>query len=102
MPYGATCGACRCFVFLLIILALIFMYGTMYKYSEVDPRNNEPIWSDLWIAYLLIAGLLTIYLILDCAFDYRSFVFDPNFTHWSVKLVMIRHFNYWIYWETNM
>ena len=43
------------------------------------------IYSDLWLGYLLLAMFLSIGLILDCAFDSRQFVFDPNFTHWAVK-----------------
>eukprot|EP01083_Nonionella_stella_P066318 174535_1 len=36
MPYGTYCGGCRITWLILIILSLLFMYGTMYQYDDTD------------------------------------------------------------------
>mmetsp|Transcript_4082 Transcript_4082/g.3549 ORF Transcript_4082/g.3549 Transcript_4082/m.3549 type:complete len:97 (+) Transcript_4082:68-358(+) len=89
MPYGNSCGPCRMTWCLLIILALIFSFGTMYE-TNIDSGktyNNETvyIWTDLWLGFLLLAIFFAVGLISDCMFDDRQFVFDPNFGHWAVK-----------------
>ena len=47
--------------------------------------NRYYIATNLWLGWLLVAGLLITGCIVECAFDDRQFVFDPNFTHWAVK-----------------
>ena len=50
MPYETSCGPCRMIWFLLIILALIFMYATMYKYNiEIGEDYNGNTLSDNYL-----------------------------------------------------
>ena len=66
MPYGTLCGPCRMIWFLLIILALIFMYGTMYKYNiETGTYNDTTLSDNLSAQYfcaMIILNLIYLYI----------------------------------------